>query len=293
MGSVGSADLGQRIVGRREAIVHDLLGNKVTTTGLSLIVVLLAIAATAPWLAPYDPLDQDIFNADAGPTAEHWFGTDQFGRDVLARVIYGTRVSLLLGIAAPVLAGIAGTLVGTAAGYFGGWADRLTTRVSDLFMSFPTLLLGVMIAAALGPGFRNVIIAISVALFPRFVRLARASTLSVRTEVYIEASVAAGQSPFKIIWLHILPNISGPIVVMSTLWIATAIRLEASLSFLGLGTQPPSPSWGNMVRDGMNNLLGSPWPIVFAGLAITISVLAFNMVGDALRDALDPETAPR
>jgi peptide/nickel transport system permease protein len=276
--------LGQRFGG--------LLSNKVTATGIGLIFLLLAAAAAAPWLAPYDPLDQDIFNADAAPNADHWFGTDQFGRDVMARVIYGTRVSLLLGIAAPVLAGLAGTLVGTIAGYFGGWIDRLTTRVSDLFMSFPTLLLGVMIAAALGPGFRNVIIAISVALFPRFVRLARASTLSVRIEPFIEASVASGQWPLKIIWLHVLPNISGPIVVMSTLWIATAIRLEASLSFLGLGTQPPSPSWGNMVREGMNNILGSPWPIVFAGLAITLSVLAFNMVGDALRDAMDPETAP-
>jgi len=280
-----SAPAGQRF--------GDLLSNKVTATGIALIVLLVLAAAAAPWLAPYDPLDQDVFNADAAPSAMHWFGTDQFGRDVMARVIHGTRVSLLLGIAAPLLAGLIGTLVGTVAGYFRGWIDRLTTRLSDLLMSFPTLLLGVLIAAALGPGFRNVIIAISVALFPRFVRLARASTLSVRTEPYIEASIAAGQWPLRIIWLHVLPNISGPIIVMSTLWIATAIRLEASLSFLGLGAQPPSPSWGNMVRDGMNNLLGSPWPIVFAGLAITISVLAFNMVGDALRDALDPATAPR
>jgi peptide/nickel transport system permease protein len=270
-----------------------LVGSRVTAVGLALIGALVVVALAAPLVAPYDPLEQDVFNASRDPTAGHWFGTDQFGRDVLSRVIYGTRISLLLGITAPLLAGLAGTAAGTLAGYFGRWLDRVVARVTDLFMSFPTLLLGVMIAAALGPGYRNVIIAISVALFPRFVRLARASTLSVRAEPYVEASVAAGQGALAIVARHVLPNILGPLVVMATLWIATAIRLEASLSFLGLGTQPPSPSWGNMVRDGMNNLLGSPWPTVFAGLAITVSVLAFNMVGDALRDALDPEIRSR
>lgn len=278
------------IAERRPPLIKQLLSNRVTATGIGFIVFFLIIAALAPLIAPYDPLDQDIFNANAEPSAGHWLGTDQYGRDTLSRVIFGTRVSLLLGIIAPLLAGVIGTLLGTAAGYFRGGFDRLVQRITDLFMSFPTLLLGILIAAALGPGFTNVIVAISIALLPRFVRLARASTMSVRNEPYIEASVAAGQRHGVIILRHVLPNISGPIVVMSTLWVATAIRLEATLSFLGLGTQPPSPSWGNMVRDGMDNLLGSPYPTIFAGLAITVSVLAFNMVGDAVRDALDPET---
>ncbi len=267
-----------------------LFASKVTVVGLATIGVLLVIAAMAPLISPYDPIEQSILSASEGPSAEHWLGTDNLGRDILSRVLYGARVSLTLGIVAPVLAGVAGCLVGTAGGYFGGRVDRMIAQITDLFMSFPVLLLGVMIAAALGPGFANVILAISVALFPRFVRLARASAMSVRSEPYVEASIAIGLTHRRIIWRHVLPNISGPLVVMGTLWIATAIRLEATLSFLGLGAQPPSPSWGNIVRDGMQSLLGSPWPAISAGLAITLSVLAFNMVGDAIRDALDPET---
>ena len=175
------------------------------------------------------------------------------------------------------------------AGYFGGWTDRLLSRFSDLLMSFPSLLLGVMIAAALGPGFRTAIVAIAIALFPRFVRLARAATQVVRREPFIDASIASGRGPFGIMARHVLPNIAGPLIVALSLWIATAIRLEAALSFLGLGTQPPAPSWGNMIREGMGDLVGDPWPAAFAGAAITVAVLAFNMVGDALRDLLDPE----
>lgn len=276
-------------VGQAPSIWRQLWSNRMTAVGLSTILLLLLIALVAPVIVPYDPLNQNVFNANRGPSAEYLLGTDQFGRDVLSRVIYGTRVSLVLGIIAPLIAGIVGTAVGTAAGYYGGFLDRIVVRITDLFMSFPVVLMGILIAAALGPGFTNVILAISVALFPRFVRLARASTLSVRTEPYVEAAVAAGRRHPTIMLLHVLPNISGPIIVMSTLWVATAIRLEATLSFLGLGTQPPSPSWGNIVRDGMDNLMGSPYPTIFAGLAITVSVLAFNLVGDALRDALDPE----
>jgi peptide/nickel transport system permease protein len=271
-------------------LTAELLASKVTVAGLGTIAVLLLIAAIAPLVSPYDPVEQSILSASQGPSWEHWLGTDNLGRDVFSRVLYGARVSLTLGILAPLLAGVAGSLVGTVAGYFGGRVDRVIVQTADLFMSFPTLLLGIMIAAALGPGFVNVILAISVALFPRFVRLARASAMSVRAEPYVEASIAIGQTHPRIIWRHVLPNISGPMVVMGTLWVATAIRLEATLSFLGLGTQPPSPSWGNMVRDGMQSLLGSPLPTISAGLAITLSVLAFNMVGDAIRDALDPET---
>ncbi|MDB5404676.1 MAG: transporter permease, partial [Rhodopila sp.] len=236
-----------------------------------------------------DPLDQSFINAGQGPSADYWFGTDSFGRDVFSRVLLGSRISLSIGICAPLLAAFTGVWVGMFAGYFGGWTDRILSRTSDLLMSFPSLLLGVMIAAALGPSFQSAVVAIAIALFPRFVRLARSATQVVRREPFIDASIAAGRGPFAIMRRHILPNIAGPLVVALSLWIATAIRLEAALSFLGLGAQPPTPSWGNMIRDGMNDLVGDPWPAAFAGAAITLAVLAFNMVGDALRDMLDPE----
>jgi peptide/nickel transport system permease protein len=238
---------------------------------------------------PQDPLEQSFLAAGQGPSAEHWLGTDSFGRDVFSRVLLGTRASLSIGVTAPALAALFGTWAGMLAGYFGGWTDRLLSRFSDLLMSFPSLLLGVMIAAALGPGFRTAIVAIAIALFPRFVRLARSAAQVVRREPFIDASIASGRGPLAIMARHVLPNIAGPLVVALSLWIATAIRLEAALSFLGLGTQPPAPSWGNMIREGMGDLVGDPWPAAFAGAAITLAVLAFNMVGDALRDMLDPE----
>ncbi len=266
-----------------------LTGNKVASAGMVLSVLLIVLALAAPWIAPQDPLDQSFLNASQGPSDEHWLGTDSFGRDVFSRVLVGARVSLAIGIAAPVIAAVIGVWLGMLAGYFGGWTDRLISRGSDLLMSFPSLLLGVMIAAALGPSFQSAIIAIAIALFPRFVRLSRAATQVVRREPFIDASVAAGRNAGSILLRHVLPNIGGSLIVALTLWIATAIRLEAALSFLGLGAQPPTPSWGNMIRDGMSDLVGAPWPAACAGAAITLAVLSFNMVGDALRDMLDPE----
>jgi peptide/nickel transport system permease protein len=266
-----------------------LTSNKLTVAGAVLSVMLIVLALISPLIVPHDPLDQSFANAGQGPSVEYWFGTDSFGRDVFSRVLVGGRISLSIGICAPLIAAFAGVWVGMIAGYFGGWTDRILSRTSDLLMSFPSLLLGVMIAAALGPSFQSAVIAIAVALFPRFVRLSRSATQVMRREPFIDASIAAGRGPLAIMRLHILPNIAGPLVVALSLWIATAIRLEAALSFLGLGAQPPTPSWGNMIRDGMNDLVGDPWPAAFAGAAITIAVLAFNMVGDALRDMLDPE----
>ncbi len=266
-----------------------LVGNKLTVAGIVLSLLLIVVAVIAPLIAPHDPLDQSFINAGQGPSADFWFGTDAFGRDVLSRVLLGSRISLSIGICAPLLAAATGVWVGMFAGYFGGWTDRMLSRTSDLLMSFPSLLLGVMIAAALGPSFQSAVIAIAIALFPRFVRLARSATQVVKREPFIDASIAAGRGPLGIMLRHVLPNIAGPLVVALSLWIATAIRLEAALSFLGLGAQPPTPSWGNMIRDGMSDLVGDPWPAAFAGAAITLAVLAFNMVGDALRDMLDPE----
>jgi peptide/nickel transport system permease protein len=273
----------------RSPLLVYITGNKLSVAGAVLCMLLIVIAALAPLLAPHDPLEQSFISANQGPSADYWLGTDAFGRDVLSRILLGSRVSLAIGICAPLLAALLGVWSGMLAGYVGGWTDRLISRASDLLMSFPSLLLGVMIAAALGPSFRSAVIAIAVALFPRFVRLSRSATQVLRREPFIDASIAAGRGSLSIMLRHVLPNIAGPLVVALSLWVATAIRLEAALSFLGLGAQPPMPSWGNMIRDGMSDLVGDPWPAAFAGAAITLAVLGFNMVGDALRDILDPE----
>ncbi len=271
------------------AIITALAGNPVTVGAAACVLLLAGIAVFAPAIAPYDPLTQSVLHGNLPPSAEHWLGTDQFGRDVLSRVIYGARSSLLLGALSPLVAGAGGSLLGVTAGYFGGIVDRLAGRLIDLLLAFPALLLGILVSAALGPGFWELVAALAISFAPRFARIARASTLSVRTEPFVEAAVASGVRHPVILARHIVPNIAGPIVVVLTLWVATAIRLEATLSFLGLGTQAPQPSWGNIIRDGLNNMFGSAWPIISAGLAITVTVLAFNLLGDAVRDVLDPE----
>jgi peptide/nickel transport system permease protein len=277
---------------RLAILLRIMVGRPATIFAALIIVVFLVVAVLAPWIAPYNPLAQSILKINQTPSWAHWLGTDQFGRDVLSRMIYGSRNSLIFGLLSPVLAAIVGTTLGVVAGYFGGAVDRVISRLVDLLLAFPELLLAIIIAAALGGGFWNVVAVLTVAFVPGFARVARAQTLSVKQEPFIEAAVAVGVSTPVIIFRHIVPNIAAPIVVLITLWVASAIRLEASLSFLGLGTQPPNPSWGNIIRDGLNNLFGSPWPIIGAGFAITCVVLAFNLFGDAVRDALDPETAP-
>jgi peptide/nickel transport system permease protein len=278
-----------RHVSSGRAFVTALTESPVTVVSLIVIAMFLFIAVAGPWIAPQDPLDQSFLAMGKPPSMDHWFGTDRFGRDTFSRVLVGTRYSLLLGLAAPIIAGVTGTIIGTLAGFFGGWFDRITGRITDMLLAFPALLLGILLAASLGPGFGNLVAAVSIAFLPRFIRVARAATLGVRREPYVEASYAAGQRPLRIIAKHVLPNISGSIAVVSTMWVATAIRIEATLSFIGLGVQPPDPSWGNIIRDGLTNLLGSPAPVIAAGGALTLCVLAFNLVGDAVRDALDPE----
>ncbi|MDF2799202.1 MAG: ABC-type dipeptide/oligopeptide/nickel transport system, permease component [Devosia sp.] len=268
-----------------------LFGRIETTLATIMIGIFILVALLAPWLAPYDPLAQSILKINRLPSAENWLGTDQFGRDVLSRLIYGSRNSLLFGFISPVLAALFGTLLGVTAGYFGGITDRLISRVIDLLLAFPELLLAILIAAVLGGGFWNIIAVITVAFIPGFARVARAQTLSIKQEPFVESAIATGVRTPVIIIRHIIPNIMAPIVALMTLWVASAIRIEASLSFLGIGTRAPNPSWGNIIRDGLNSLFGSPWPIIGAGVAITLVVLSFNLVGDAIRDALDPSTA--
>jgi peptide/nickel transport system permease protein len=274
----------------RDAVIAAIFARPTTIVATLVILIFIVVAILSPALAPYDPLAQSIIAINQEPSAAHWLGTDQFGRDVLSRILYGSRNSLIFGITAPVLAAICGTALGVVAGYFGGLVDRVISRIIDLLLAFPELLLAILISAAIGGGFWNVIIVLTVAFTPGFARLARASTLAVKREPYVEAAVAVGVRTPLIIFRHIVPNIAAPIIVLMTLWVASAIRLEATLSFLGLGTQPPAPSWGNIIRDGLNNVFGSPWPIVAAGLGITLVVLSFNIIGDSVRDVLDPET---
>ena len=267
-----------------------LLHDPVTIVCGVFLALIVLIAVFAPLIAPYDPLAQSIIKANQPPPWQHWIGTDKFGRDILSRLIFGARTSILLGVTAPILAGLVGTLLGVVGGYFGGWTARIIGRLVDLLLAFPALLLGILISASLGPGFWELVATLTVAFAPRFARIARASTLSIRNEPYIEASIVSGLGHAMIIFRHLIPNIVGPIIVVLTLEVASAIRLEATLSFIGLGTQAPQPSWGNIFRDGLDNLFGSPWPIISAGLAITIVTLAINLIGDGVRDVLDPET---
>lgn len=267
--------------------------DRMAVVGVVFVVLLSLMAVFAPLLAPYDPADQHIIYRLRGPSEMFKMGTDEFGRDVLSRVIFGSRASLIVGLTSVIAAGVAGTVVGGVSGYIGGRFDQIVSSIVNILMSFPSLLLGLMVVVVLGPGTENVIIAVALSLLPNFIRLARAPVLALREREFIIACRAMGASNARIVWQHVLPNILGPISVMSTLWIATAIRTEASLSFLGLGVQPPWPSWGNMIKSGVDNILSNPWLAVYSGLAITVTVLAFNVIGDGLRDALDPKQTTR
>lgn len=276
---------------RTEMLRKTLLSRPSTVFAVVVIAIFATVALFAPWVAPYDPLAQSFFKVNQYPSWEHWLGTDQFGRDVLSRIIHGSQNSLLFGVMAPTIAMVVGTTLGVVSGYFGGLVDRLVTRLIDLMLSFPELLFAIIVAAALGGGFWNVLLVMTVVFIPGFARVARSATLAVRQEPYIEASVSMGIRTPLIILRHVVPNMFASTMLMMTLWIASAIRLEATLSFLGIGTRPPEASWGNIIRDGLTNIFGSPWAIIGAGLSITLVVLAFNIIGDALRDAMDPESA--
>ena len=274
---------------RSYKVLHGLLKDKLAVTGILMLLLVSFAAILAPVLAPYPPNTQDIINRMAAPNSKHPLGTDDFGRDVLSRIIFGSRVSLLVGVASVALSMVIGVPIGILCAYFGGAVDLVIMRIVDILMCFPTLVFGLMLVAALGPSLINVIITIAISLVPRFVRIARGPALSVISKEYIEASKAIGVNSGRIIFRHILPNIAGPVVTMGSLWIATSIRIEAGLSFLGFGVQPPTPSWGNMLKAGMDRILMAPWMAIYPGIAIVISVLAFNLIGDGIRDFLDPK----
>lgn len=275
---------------RRRRIIRAIRNNKTTMTGIFLTLFIVLVALFAPWLTPFDPIEQDIGRGDLSPGAEHLLGTDNFGRDVLSRIILGTRISLTIALSAVGIAMVIGALWGVVAGYKGGKIDAISIRVIDMLMTFPTIILGLMVLAVLGSGMLNLSLAIAVAITPRFARIARGSAIALKERDYIQAARALGVSDFRVICRHIIPNIANNILVVGTLWTATAILQEANLSFIGLGVKPPIPSWGGMIRDGVNQLLFQPWLSIAPGIAIFIVVLAFNLIGDGLRDVLDPRT---
>ncbi|MCH7569939.1 MAG: ABC transporter permease [Deltaproteobacteria bacterium] len=275
---------------RRREIARAIKNNKTTLVGIVLTLLILLVALLAPWLAPFDPIHQNISRGDLPPGPVHILGTDSYGRDVLSRILLGARVSLGIALSAVGLAITIGSLVGVIAGYKGGLVDAITIRVIDMLMTFPTIILGLMVLSVLGSGMFNLTLAISVAITPRFARVARGSAIAMRERDYIQAARALGMSDWRIIFVHVLPNITNEILVISTLWTGTAILQEANLSFIGLGVKPPIPSWGGMIRDGVNQLFSQPWLSIAPGVAIFIVVLAFNMIGDGLRDVMDPKT---
>lgn len=263
--------------------------NRLALFGLVVIVVFILCALSAPWIAPYDPYEMRVESVLRDPGAEHWLGADQFGRDLFSRIVHGSQVSLRVGIIAVGIALCAGGLMGVIAGYFGRWIDHLLSRVFDVMFSFPDILLALVIMAVLGPSTTNVMIAIGIVYTPIFARIARGSALSVKNSVFVEAARAIGVGHFMIMIRHILPNITAPLIIQTTLSFAFAILAEAALSFLGLGVEPDAPSWGIMLNEGKNWMEHGWWVAVFPGVAITLAVLSFNVVGDGLRDALDPK----
>ncbi len=263
--------------------------NKTSWIGLATFLAVCLVAILAPVLAPHDPLEQDILYRLKGPTAEFLLGTDYYGRDTLSRLIYGARISLVIGLLAIFSAMLIGSAIGLIAGYYGGRADIVIMQAMDVLLAFPSLILGLIVVAMLGPSVSNLVIAIALTAIPPFARIARAPTLAIKEREFVEAGRALGYTDLRLMFGHILPNILPEILVMGSLWLATAIRVEASLAFIGLGVSPPTPTWGGMIREGFENILDSFWLALFPSIAILIVVFALNLLGDGLRDAIDPK----
>lgn len=278
----------ERLPRRRHRGLRKFARNRAAVVGAIIVAFAVIVALFAPWLSPYDPIATSFMTVRKAPSALHWFGTDELGRDVLARMIFGARASLAAGVVSVGIAVIVGVPLGLLAGYFGRWVDAIVSRLADALLSIPFLILAIAMAAFLGASLTNAMIAIGVSAMPRFVRLARAQALTVKAEEYVEGARAIGLTDARIIVRYILPNVLPPIIVQASLTVATAIIAEASLSFLGLGQLPPSPSWGSMLNTAKDFVEQAPWMSIFPGIAIFLTVLGFNLLGDGLRDALDP-----
>jgi peptide/nickel transport system permease protein len=288
--AISSASRDARPAGRTHPL-RRLVARPAAAAGLVVIVVFVAMAALAPFIAPYDPIATNFAAVRKAPSAAHWFGTDEIGRDVLSRVIFGARASLAAGVLSVLISLAIGVPAGLVAGYAGGTLDTLISRLTDALLACPFLILAIALAAFLGPSLANAMIAIGISATPVFIRLTRGTTLAVRSEDYVLAARAIGNPPWRIALFHVLPNIVPPLLVQATLAIAAAVIAEASLSFLGLGQQPPQPSWGSMLNTAKNYIDNAAWMAIWPGLSIFLLVLSFNLVGDGLRDALDPRHA--
>lgn len=256
--------------------------------GLIMVALCILMAIFAPWISPYDPDAQDVLAKLEGSSRAHWLGADSFGRDTLSRIIWGARVSLFVGFVSTLAGVVFGTVIGVVSGYYGGWFDRVVMGVNDVLMSFPQIIMGIILVAVLGPSLFNIILAITVTAIPAFVRIARGSTLAMKERDFVDACRALGYSDMRIMFAHVLPNIMDEVVVMGSLWLATAIRSETTLAFIGLGAPPPTATWGGIVREGFENLLDAPMLPVWPSLAILIVMIGLNLIGDGLRDATDP-----
>ncbi len=271
------------------SLTKRLSRSKTALFGLVFLCFMILVALFADIIAPYSFSEQNLLNTLATPSFEHPFGTDEFGRDVLSRIIYGSRISLLVGFISVGIALVFGGFLGAAAGYFGGKTDHYIMRVMDVFLSIPQLLFAISVAASLGPGLGNLMLAVGVAAIPQYARVVRSGVLSIRSLDYIEASTASGGGSFYIILKHVLPNCAAPLIVQSTLGVAFAILIAAGLSFIGLGLEPPNPEWGAMLSTGREYIRDFPHLTVFPGLAIMLTILSLNFLGDGLRDVLDPK----
>ncbi len=269
-------------------VVRKLRRNPIAIVCLVTLIVIAGAAIFAPYVAPADPNRPNLPARLSGPSAEHWFGTDHYGRDVLSRTIHGARVSLTVGIVAVAFGAAIGVVLGLLAGYVGGRVDTIVSRLIDTMLAFPLLLLALTLIVVLGSNVTNVILATGIATIPQFARVVRGSVLSVRELEYVHATRALGARGLRTVVKHVLPNVTAPIIVMATIYTANVIILEANLGFLGFGVQPPEASWGSIVNDGRRYLAQAPWVSVFPSIAITVTVLALNLFGDALRDAMDP-----
>ena len=256
--------------------------------GLIVVAIIVIVAVFAPAIAHQDPLAQNLSAQTIAPDSAHWFGTDKLGRDVFSRILYGARISLSIGFVAVGIAISFGTLLGVLGGFFGGWLDDAIGAVSDLMLAFPSIILAIGITTVLGPSVNHLMIAIGIVYIPQYARLARSSVLAVKDIEYVEAARAVGARTPRILIRHVMPNILAPLIVQATLGIATATLEAAGLSYLGLGARPPVPEWGAMLNDARDYWLAAPWALIFPGVAITALVLGFNLLGDGLRDALDP-----
>jgi peptide/nickel transport system permease protein len=268
--------------------VRRLLNSSTAVVGLSVVLAFVLLAVLAPLVAPYGPDQQALADRLKPPSPQHLFGTDDLGRDVFSRVLYGAQISLRVGVLAVVIALLTGTTIGMVAGYRGGWVDGMFMRGMDIMLAFPATLMAIGIVAMRGPGLEMALVAIGIVNIPTYARLARSMTLSLKQREYVLAAQCIGASGGRVIGVHILPNAMSPLIVQSTLGIATAIIEAAALGFLGLGAQPPTPEWGLMLTNGRAFLLNAPWAMIFPGLAILLTTLAFNLLGDGVRDALDP-----